>query len=84
MRVFAALVALVFVLATDVARADEPGDWVAKLAPGASADATKALSDSSYSIDQLGTELDLLTNVGTPAKIAETLQTVQKASHGKY
>ena len=84
MRVFAALVALVFVLAAGVARADGPGDWVAKLAPGASADAAKALSDSSYSVDQLGAELDLLANVGTPAKIAETLQAVQKASHGKY
>ncbi|HEY1959930.1 MAG TPA: hypothetical protein VGH28_30185 [Polyangiaceae bacterium] len=75
---------LALLLVPAFARAEAPGDWVAKMAPGASADSAKALEDGSFPVDQLGAELDLLANVGTPAKIAETLQAVQKASGPKY
>jgi len=76
--------ALALLLVSAVARAEGPGDLVAKLTPGASADAAKTLEDAKFPVDQLGAELDLLANVGAPAKIAETLSAVQKASGPKY
>ncbi len=77
---FLALVLLV----SSSARAEAVGDLVAKLEPASAVVPAKALAAGSFPVEQLGAELDLLASVGTPAKIAETLQTVQKAAGAKY
>jgi len=76
---------LVFALAlAGAARADAPGDLVAKLAPGSSAAPAKELAEAKQPVEQLGAELDLLAKSGDPKKLAETLTAVQRASGARY
>ena len=79
-----ALIIAAFVLATSHARADSPGDLVARMSPGASDAPAKALATGTFDTEQLGAELDLLAKTGDNAKFAETLQAVAKAAGAKY
>lgn len=78
------MVGLAVVVIAAPALAQSPGDLVGKLAPATSTEAAHTLATGRFDLEQLGAELDLLAKVGEPAKIAETLQAVQKASGGKY
>jgi tetratricopeptide (TPR) repeat protein len=79
-----ALFVLALVLVAAPARAESPGDLVAKMTPGASEAPAKALATGTFDVEQLGAELDLLAKTGEPGKIAETIQAVAKAAGAKY
>ncbi len=78
------VVALFLMLLPMSAHADSVGDLVAKLSPGTSEAPARALSTGSFAVEQLGAELDLLAEAGDLSKIAETLQTLQRAAGAKY
>jgi tetratricopeptide (TPR) repeat protein len=79
-----ALVVVLLLLIPISARAESVGELVAKLAPGTSDAAAKALERGPFAVEQLGAELDLLASTSDLSKIAETLQDVQKAAGAKY
>jgi len=79
--------ALSLALAARTTRADathSPGDLVAQLAPGNSADAAHELAAGPFPVEQLGAELDRLAKAGEPARVNDTLRAVQKAAGARY
>ncbi len=84
MRFWITVAFVVFFVDVAHAQTDSVGDLVAKLAPGTSQTSAKKIEEGSFSIDQLGAELDLLASVGEVSKISETLQAVAKSAGAKY